>query len=50
MAYIVIEDFRAGLDRRKLPVSSPQGSLQSLENAHITRGGEIEKRLALVAK
>lgn len=50
MPYIIIEDFRAGLDRRKLPVSSPQGSLQSLSNAHITRGGEIEKRLALVAQ
>lgn len=49
MPYIIIEDFRAGLDRRKLPVSSPQGSLQTLSNAHITRGGEIEKRLALVA-
>lgn len=47
MPYIIIEDFRAGLDRRKLPVSSPQGSLQTLSNAHITRGGEIEKRLAL---
>lgn len=49
MPYIIIEDFRAGLDRRKLPASSPQGSLQTLSNAHITRGGEIEKRLALVA-
>lgn len=50
MAYIIIEDFRAGLDRRKLAVASPQGSLQTCENAHITRGGEIEKRLAMVAK
>lgn len=49
MPYIIIEDFRAGLDRRKLPVSSPQGSLQTCSNAHITRGGEIEKRLAMVA-
>lgn len=48
MPYIIIEDFRAGLDRRKLAVSSPQGSLQTLENAHISRGGEIEKRLAFV--
>lgn len=48
MPYIIIEDFRAGLDRRKLPVSSPQGSLQTLSNAHITRGGEVEKRLAMV--
>lgn len=50
MPYIVIEDFRAGLDRRKLAESSPQGSLQSLSNAHVSRGGEIEKRLSMVAK
>lgn len=50
MPYIIIEDFRAGLDRRKLPVASPQGSLQTLSNAHVTRGGEIEKRRAMVAK
>lgn len=48
MPYVIIEDFRSGLDRRKLPAASPQGSLQKLENAHITRGGEIEKRLALM--
>lgn len=48
MPYIIIEDFRAGLDRRKLPAASPQGSLQTLSNAHITRGGEIEKSLAWV--
>lgn len=46
MPYIIIEDFRAGLDRRKLAAASPQGSLQALSNAHISRGGEIEKRLA----
>ncbi|API60532.1 hypothetical protein BSL82_15615 [Tardibacter chloracetimidivorans] len=50
MAYVVIEDFKAGLDGRKLPASSPQGSLQRLVNAHITRGGEIEKRKAWVMK
>lgn len=49
MPYLIIEDFRGGLDRRKLPVASPQGSLQELTNAHITRGGEIEKALAFVA-
>lgn len=48
MAYIVIEDFRAGLDRRKMPEASPPGSLQTLINGHITRGGEIEKRRAMV--
>lgn len=48
MPYVVIEDFRAGLDRRKMPESSPQGSLQGLVNAHITRGGEIEKRRGFI--
>jgi hypothetical protein len=48
MAYIVIEDFRAGLDRRKMPEASPPGTLQTLVNGHITRGGEIEKRRAMV--
>ena len=48
MAYVVIGDFKAGLDRRKLPEASPQGSLQTLVNAHISRGGEVEKRLAWV--
>ncbi|CAB4120912.1 hypothetical protein UFOVP4_7 [uncultured Caudovirales phage] len=50
MPYVVIEDFKSGLDRRKLSAASPQGSLQTLSNAHITRGGEIEKRLAFVSK
>ena len=50
MPYIVIEDFKSGLDRRKLQAASPPGSLQVLTNAHITRGGEIEKRLAFVPK
>lgn len=50
MAYVVIEDFKSGLDRRKLPAASTPGSLQVLTNAHITRGGEIEKRMAFVPK
>lgn len=50
MPYIIIEDFRAGLDRRKMAAASVQGSLQACTNAHITRGGEIEKRLAFVSK
>lgn len=50
MPYVIIEDFRAGLDRRKMPAASVQGSLQTCSNAHITRGGEIQKRLAFVAK
>ena len=48
MAYIIIEDFRGGLDRRRMDVHAPPGSLIELTNAHITRGGEIEKRPAFV--
>lgn len=50
MTYVVIEDFRAGLDRRKMAASSVSGSLQACSNAHITRGGEIEKRKAFIVK
>lgn len=50
MSYILVEDFRAGLDTRKTILTAPPGSLQRLENAHITRGGEIEKRKAFVPK
>lgn len=48
MSYFVIEDFRAGMDTRRMPVLSVPGSLLSLVNGHINRGGEIEKRLAFV--
>lgn len=50
MAYFVIEDFKAGLDARRMAVSSVPGSLLQLTNAHITRGGEIEKRPAFVTE
>lgn len=43
-----ISDFRFGIDARKFYLSSPAGSLTSLINAHITEGGEIEKRKAFV--
>lgn len=48
MPYVLIEDFRSGLDTRRMPVLSVPGSLTKLVNAHINRGGEIEKRLAFV--
>lgn len=50
MPYLVIEDFKGGLDKRRMEVTSPLGSLQILKNAHISRGGEIEKALAFVEK
>lgn len=46
MAYLVIEDFRGGLDSRRSYVTSVPGTLLVLKNAHINRGGEIEKRRA----
>lgn len=50
MAYLTIEDFKAGLDRRRMEEASAPGSLQQLKNAHINRGGEIEKAKAWVSK
>lgn len=44
MAYLVVENFSAGLDTRKHPLTAKPGTLQLLKNAHISRGGEIEKR------
>lgn len=44
MAQIYVENFRRGLDRRKSLFTAPPGSLRECRNAHITRGGEIEKR------
>ena len=44
--YLLIENFNSGLDSRRMALTSKPGTLQELENAHITRGGEIEKRKA----
>jgi len=49
MPYLVIEDFRAGQDSRKSKASAPIGTLRRLTNAHIDRGGAIEKRKAFVS-
>lgn len=49
MAYVVVQDFRDGLDRRKSAVTAPPGSLRTCANAQLTRGGEIERRKAFVA-
>lgn len=48
MAYILIEDFKAGLDRRRPMSAAHQGTLHELTNAHVTPGGDIEKRKAFV--
>lgn len=48
MPYFTITDFAAGLDLRRNEITAPAGTLRSMINAHITPGGEIEKRLAFV--
>jgi hypothetical protein len=44
MSYLVINNFVGGLDTRRHILTSKPGSVVKLVNAHITRGGEIEKR------
>lgn len=48
MAYQLIENFAAGLDTRKSPLTAPSGTVTRLVNAVITPGGEIAKRRAFV--
>lgn len=50
MAYAVIEDFRLGVNRTRMQVAGKPGSLWECVNAHITRGGEIEKRKKFAPK
>ena len=42
--YYEIANFQAGMDLRKSELTAPAGTLRLLQNAHITQGGEIEKR------
>jgi len=46
MPYVLVEDFKGGIDTRRTVVTSVPGTAVTLTNAHITRGGEIEKRRA----
>ena len=48
MALFVTENFSSGIDTRKHPLTAPAGTLRQLLNAHVTPGGEVEKRLAFV--
>src|SRR3546814_13978522 len=48
MAYLVIEDFKGGLDKTRMAVMAKPGSLQGATNVHITRGGEIAKAKSYV--
>lgn len=48
MPYIHVENFAGGLDDRKSVLTAAPGTLAYLNNAHLTAGGEIEKRKAFV--
>lgn len=49
MAYIQIQDFKLGMDRsRSSRVSAQLGSAWTIKNAHITRGGDIERMKSFV--
>jgi hypothetical protein len=50
MPYFIVEDFKAGLDVRRSRYTSVPGTLQTLIDAHITRGGDIETRKSFVDK
>lgn len=50
MSYVIIDNFSAGVDRSRPIYALPAGTLWECINAHITRGGDIEKRKAFVAK
>lgn len=47
MPSLTINDFKAGLDKTRLDLASPEGTVSRADNCHLTRGGELEKRLAL---
>jgi hypothetical protein len=48
MAYIIVDDFKAGLDQRKSIITAPPGALYTANNVHLTRGAELQKRMAFV--
>lgn len=48
MSYLEIKNFKAGLERRQSELTTNPGALYVGENAHITQGGEFERRKAFV--
>jgi len=50
MPYQFVSEFRRGMDRTRKLSATDEGVLWELRNAHITRGGDIEKRKAWVQK
>ncbi len=50
MPYVLVSDFKSGMDRRRQRVAGEPGALWSLKNGHLTRGGEIEGPKQFVQK
>lgn len=50
MSYLVIDDFKLGMDRRRSRVAGTLGALWLGINGHITRGGDFERRKKFVLK
>ena len=48
MSYLVIDDFKLGMDRRRSRVAGTLGALWLGINGHITRGGDFERRKKFV--
>lgn len=49
MAYIQIQDLRLGMDRTRVSrVVAEQGSAWTIKNAHLTRGGDVQRRKSFV--
>jgi len=50
VSYLVIDDFKLGMDRRRARVAGQLGALWTGVNGHITRGGDFERRKKFVNK
>jgi hypothetical protein len=47
--YIHVADFKAGLSNQRLITTAAPATLRTLTNAHVNRGGEIQKRKAFAS-
>ena len=50
MPYIQVKDFKLGLDRRRKRIAGAPGTLWDIKNAHISRGGDIERAKKFVSQ